>query len=152
MVLGDDTWAGQNYRIWSVYAKPFLLMTRKTNQDLLYAQACHLVEKLNLWILFLVQSNRKRRICDVERNGWSLDTRSLTESFNPLFLTLPLSAEVFYLLSEIATRRGFLMSNDLRLRCGLIEISFHFFRLLSYLVAFGCAGYRSLRIQNSEYW
>ena len=40
---------------------------------LLYAQACHPVEKLNLRILFVVQSNGKRRICNVERNGRSLD-------------------------------------------------------------------------------
>ena len=43
----------------------------KTN--LLCAQACQLVEKLGLQILFIVQGYRKRRICDVEKNGWSLE-------------------------------------------------------------------------------
>jgi hypothetical protein len=48
----------------------FLLMRKLT---LLCAQACHLVEKLNLQILFVVQGNGKRRICNVEKNGRSLD-------------------------------------------------------------------------------
>ena len=50
---------------------------------LLCAQACHLVERLNLRILFIVQSNRKRRICNVERYGWSLDG-----STNPLSMSM----------------------------------------------------------------
>ena len=46
----------------------------KTN--LLCAQACHLVEKFNLQILFVVQGNGKRRIFNVEKIGWSLDRYS----------------------------------------------------------------------------
>ena len=49
----------------------FLLMRKLT---LLCAQACHLVKKLNFQILFVVQGNGKRRICNVEKNGRSLDS------------------------------------------------------------------------------
>ena len=38
----------------------------------LCAQACHLVEKLNLQVLLVVQGNGKRRICNVEKIGRSL--------------------------------------------------------------------------------
>jgi hypothetical protein len=50
----------------------FVLMMRKLT--ILCTQACHLVEKLNFQILFVVQGNGKRRICNVEKNGRSLDS------------------------------------------------------------------------------
>ena len=53
----------------------FLLIMRKL--ILLSAQACDLVGKFNLQILFFVQGNGKRRICNVEKNG---RTRSLNSS------------------------------------------------------------------------
>ena len=49
-----------------------LMMMRKLT--LLCSQACHVVEKLDLQILFVVQGNGKRRICNVEKNGRSLDS------------------------------------------------------------------------------
>ena len=37
-------------------------------------QACHLVEKINVQALFIVQSNGKRRICNIKKISWSLDS------------------------------------------------------------------------------
>jgi hypothetical protein len=42
-------------------------------------QACHLVEKIDLQILFVVQSNGKRGICNIKKISWSLDS-----SVNPV--------------------------------------------------------------------
>ena len=69
----------------------FLLMMRNLTTSIVYRQACHLVEKLNVRILFIVQSNGKRRICKVERNGRSLD-RSPNSLF--MFLCLSLSCNI----------------------------------------------------------
>ena len=47
-----------------------------------------LVPKLKLQILFVVQSNRKRGIWDVEKNGWSLDMDKLTKPFVFILLSI----------------------------------------------------------------
>ena len=149
-VLGDDTRAGQNYWVWSVYAKSFFLFDDydKTNQPLMCAQACHLVKKHNLWILFLEQSNGKRRIFNVERNGWSLDIRSLTEFYSlwsliesvyPLFPIICGSSDLFfshfttalprYFIKRDSHNKGF--SNVRRSQAAVIEIPFQFRLLIS---------------------
>ena len=94
---------------------------------LLCAQACHLVEKLNFQILFLVQGNGKRRICIAEENGRSLNS-SRTLFYVPIleyqfFLTSLMPAAPHEKIATQATAPaevlcetawGILISNDLR--------------------------------------
>ena len=54
---------------------------------LLCLQTYHLVAKLKLQILFVVQSNGKRGICDVENFGRTLDIDKLSLSFVFIFLS-----------------------------------------------------------------
>ena len=113
----------------------FLDDDKKTNYPLSCAQACHLVEKLNLWILFVMQSNGKRRICNVERNGRSLDSEASPspfihvpyvplchcfENMQLFFLALALPLPKYILLRWDCTRRGFSISNDRGFRSRLL--------------------------------
>ena len=52
---------------------------RKKLVLILFSQACHLVERYDLQILFVVPGNGKRGICNVEKNGWSLDLDGLVD-------------------------------------------------------------------------
>ena len=82
----------------------FLDDDKKTNYPLSCAQACHLVEKLNLWILFVMQSNGKRRICNVERNGRSLDSEASPSPFIHIpYVPLPLFWEYPIIFSRFTT-------------------------------------------------
>ena len=82
-----------------------------------------------------MQSNGKRRICNVERNGWSLDSEASPSPFihipyvplchcfenNQLFfLALPLPLPKYILLRRDCTRRGFSISNDRGFRSRLL--------------------------------
>ena len=70
----------KNINRWCYLKKGELLSLTGMNsflwwwEDSNLAQACHLVERFNLQILFVVQGNGKRGICNVEKNGWSLDS------------------------------------------------------------------------------
>ena len=78
---------------------------------LLCLQTYHLVAKLKLQILFVVQSNGKRGICDVEKFGRTLDIDRLSLSFVFIFLSfvylaIPVFASAFRLFDHenIATQ------------------------------------------------
>ena len=86
------------------------LSVNEEKLTLLCAQACHLVEKLNLRILFVVQSNGKRRICNVERNGRSLDS-----SPNP-FIRVSMSLPVlqYPIFPHVITQKPSMRRSQLR--------------------------------------
>ena len=77
-----------------------LMMIRKLT--LLCSQACHLVEKFNLQILFVVQGNGKRRICNVEKNGRSLDSSRIRSSLSMFYV--PVLQYQKYLLTLLTPR------------------------------------------------
>lgn len=66
-------------------ASKYLVVTMKTN-FLLCPQTCHLVERFDLQILFVVQSNGNRRICNIKKLSRSLIYTSLVSPFyHPYF-------------------------------------------------------------------
>lgn len=92
----------------------------KTNL-LLCPQTCHLVERFDLQILFVVQSNGKRRICNIKKTSRSLDSSVYTLACLPL----PSICISIIKISAMLTPRSLLRTEEIASHCMLK--SYHIF-------------------------